>query len=599
MDAKADPGGEGPALAFSIAGAFAALALLPAQGLMDLKSCAALLLFALCAAGLAVRALSPGPAALVPPPPRGLLWLLGLVAAACTASWAASPYRALTQGVDDAALAGAGLVLAMSVAPEAWIRILLHAWRWSVLALALYAVAQHLGLDPVQSAVQAGSRSRSMASFGNADYFAAFLCLSWPLFLAWSDWRRNLALVAMLSALASTGSRAALVAVGVQALLAINLVWLGPKAAPAPPSGIVGQALRAYGSGRAKKRRPYLLPTIVAFFVFLSVWDWQRPTLRLAIWDAALGLWRQRPWLGWGPGAFVPAFQEHAAAGLEASLKATNQYVEDPHQLLLAVACAGGALGLLALGAAVHYGVRRVLASRREDAAALGLAAAGLLVQSQADRFFFQAGVFVPFCLLFGILARPEAAEGAPAAGLRTSRLARACVSAALACLALLALQRCVRPIQIERQAAAASMDAGLPALAGFDRAGQGAPPALSDSAASDPLAWERQGDALATQRRFPEAAQAFEQAMALQPSLGRAQNLGNCRLMDGDLRGAVAAFRQAVALDPANADAHFSLAYGLFYQRQLTESLAELDRCLRLDPANASALALRRQILP
>lgn len=605
MAAEAEHRGEGLALAFCIAGAFVAMVLVPELKLLDLKACAAFLLCALFALGLALQWLPLVSGGGSPPHLRlrdwGLPLILALMGLAAFASWLASPYRGLSDGPDRLVLAGLGLAMAVCVAPEAWSSRLLPAWRFSALLLAFYALAQRLGLDPVQAAVQAGSRSRSMASFGNPDYLAAFFCLSWPLFLAWCGWKRNGAVFILLCALACTGSRAALVALGLQGLLAINLTW---KAAPTPSSGIVGQALRSYGSGRAKRKRPFLLPSIVAFFVYLSVWDWSRPTLRLGIWKASLDLWLQRPWLGWGPGVFVPAFQEHAASGLDAALKASNQYVEDPHQLFLSIACAGGLLGLLLFGAALYYCLRCLLGSDRPDAAVLGLAAAGLLIQSQADRFFFQAGVFVPFCVLCGLLARPAAQaqvqDPAPAsAGLWQSRGVGFVISLALLFLANVAFQSGIVPIFSYSQAVGTGLDAGVAGLDFSTDQNLGAPVSLTEAAGTDPLALEQEGDALASQRRFPEAAKDFARAMDLQPSLGRAQNLGNCLIMSGDAQGAEAAFRRGLALEPKNADAHFCLAYALYGEKKLGPALAELDEALKLDPNDASALQLKRQILP
>jgi Flp pilus assembly protein TadD len=68
--------------------------------------------------------------------------------------------------------------------------------------------------------------------------------------------------------------------------------------------------------------------------------------------------------------------------------------------------------------------------------------------------------------------------------------------------------------------------------------------------------------------------------------------------MMLGDLSGAEAAFRKAVALNPQSSDAHFSLGYALFDEKKLTEAMGELDTALKLDPGNNNALTLKRQIL-
>ena len=50
--------------------------------------------------------------------------------------------------------------------------------------------------------------------------------------------------------------------------------------------------------------------------------------------------------------------------------------------------------------------------------------------------------------------------------------------------------------------------------------------------------------------------------------------------------------------MDPRSSDAHFSLGYALFFQKRLTQAVAELDEALRLDPGNANAQTLKRQIM-
>ncbi|HXC63029.1 MAG TPA: tetratricopeptide repeat protein, partial [bacterium] len=112
-----------------------------------------------------------------------------------------------------------------------------------------------------------------------------------------------------------------------------------------------------------------------------------------------------------------------------------------------------------------------------------------------------------------------------------------------------------------------------------------------------DPAAQDRLGAALASARRYGEAATAFAAAGRLAPSAGRAQNLGNCLMMLGQADGAEAAYRRAVALAPQSSDAHFSLGYALFAEKKLSGAVAQLDEALKLDPDNANALTLKRQI--
>jgi tetratricopeptide (TPR) repeat protein len=501
----------GSALAFCIAGAFAAALLLPATQLLDLKAAAGALTAALACLGL-VGAWA-----------RGRAW---------------RPRRAL-----------------------AWS---LEAWRWATVALAGYALAQRVGIEPMPAYALAGSHDRAMGSFGNAGYLAAYLCLSWPLLLAWSGARRNAALALAWAALLATQSRAGLLAAAMQGLA---WAWSAWRKGWRP-----GWAL-SLGAVAALALSAFLMPPS----------SWLRPTLRLPLWRAAWGLFLQRPWTGWGWGQFAAAFQAHADPAFVAALNAGGQVAEDPHNVLLAVACAGGVMGLLLFGAALWAAARAARASALPGA---GLALLGLLVESQADRFFFHAGVLAPLILLLAALRWERPAAWAP-------RWRAAALAPALLALAL--LWAGARPILAYRNATGADLGAGAAAL---DAGGDPVALAAAAQAGRDPRDFDRLGDALAARQRWAEAAAAFRQALSLAPSAGRAQNLGNCAMMLGDAAGAEAAFRRAVALAPGSSDAHFSLGYALYYQKRLQEAVEELDAALRLDPGNASALKLKEQIL-
>jgi cytochrome c-type biogenesis protein CcmH/NrfG len=113
-----------------------------------------------------------------------------------------------------------------------------------------------------------------------------------------------------------------------------------------------------------------------------------------------------------------------------------------------------------------------------------------------------------------------------------------------------------------------------------------------------DAAAWDRLAAALVLGETYGEAASAYLEAWALEPSPGRAQNLGNCYMMMRQPADAERCFREAIRLAPGSSDAHFSLAYALYYQKRLKEAVAELDLGLKLDPNNSAAAKLKEQIL-
>lgn len=76
------------------------------------------------------------------------------------------------------------------------------------------------------------------------------------------------------------------------------------------------------------------------------------------------------------------------------------------------------------------------------------------------------------------------------------------------------------------------------------------------------------------------------------------AYNLGNDLLQQGKLAEAVSAYRSALALEPAFADAHNNLGVALRRQGNLDEALACHDRALALMPGHPDALINSGQLL-
>lgn len=398
----------------------------------------------------------------------------------------------------------------------AWQEPALTAWRWGLAAACVWALA-------------AQWPGRVSAGFGNPGYFAAFLCLSWPLALG-RPWLLALAL----ATLAATGSRAGLAALVLQGLA---LAWREP----ARRQGVV-----AAGLGLA------------AWLALAGRESLMRPTWRPEIWRQTLAAVGERPLTGWGLQPFAAAMEGRWDPGLAARLAQSGQYVEHPHQLLLGVLFHGGLLGLVGLGLGLALLWRRL--------PWLGLGLLGLFLQSQADRFFFQAAALGLPLLFLGLQA--------PARG----RVLGWVLAPALAWLAL-------QPLWQWRQATA-------PALPDVPAA------PMSAVQEADPAAWDRRGTALASAGDFAGAAAAFRRALQLEPSAGRALNLGNSLFSQGLFKEAEAAYGEALRLDPRSADAHFGLGYALFRQRRIREALAALDQALRLDPRHAEAATLKRQIL-
>jgi O-antigen ligase len=481
-------------------------------------------------------------------------------------SWLASPFKSAGEARLDTFFQGFLLAAAGLAMPRRWIGAQLQGLLWAAVAVAVYALLQRRGWEFMPDYKLPGASGRAVGTFGNATLLAAFLCLVWPLALPLRQGAKWAVLMLLFAALVATRSRAGLLAVLVQAAVLARQAW---RQGWRPKMDVIG-GLAVAG---------------LMLALYFPQADWSRPTLRWLLWQDSLNLWWQRPWLGWGPGSFPLAFQPlHVALG--ASLGG-GQYVDHPHNWVLLALCETGLLGLASLSLFFGIPLRRVLSrglglATQDYALALGLL--GLLAQAFFDRSLEQAGLWSLACLFTGFLAGAVPWEG--------KQYPRPSAALLFGIAALAALLNFWRPIQSWRLAVHA-----LPAA--LEQAGEAADwKRRVEAEPGNPAAWESLGLALAAQNKFDDAERAFEQAWRLRPSVSAVLNLGNCAMMTRQFEKAEVLFRQAIAIEPARADAHFSLGYALFQQKKLQEAVAELDLALKLDPGNAGAAKLKEEIL-
>jgi tetratricopeptide (TPR) repeat protein len=536
---EANGKGGSSAPAFVLCGLLALMILVPDTQLLDLKR--ALGFFFLAAFALALtqaeRQLFPNR--------FGVAFVA--LGAAFYLAWVLSPFPSAASFRKTALWLFLGMTLVGASSPKNWLNALGFAWLNAALAVALYALVQRVGFDPISAYAAAGSGQRAMGSFGNANFLAGFLCLSWPLALLWHGWKRHAAGALFMAALLATQSRAGMLA------LAAQLAILG---------------FQAWREGLRPKLSWFVF---TGFFMTLGLWlfplqSWLRPTWRGPLWLESVELWWQRPWVGWGPGSFPLAFQSQPNA---------LQFAEHPHNWILSILCEAGLLGLGAFIAMLFlvrpWPLFQIERSPLQRALAFG--ALGCLIQNFFDRNLDQAGVGAFFFLSLGILIPSNEFKRSKANPWLFWMITPVLLWVGL------------RPLLDYRSAVESPMAAAVPSAKMAD-------------AGNDAAAWDRQGAAMAAKGVYHEAAGAYARALQLAPTRGRAQNLGNCWMMLGKPVEAEQAFKQAVELDPTSSDAHFSLGYALFSQKRLREAVAELDEALRLDPDNASARKLKEQML-
>lgn len=309
---------------------------------------------------------------------------------------------------------------------------------------ALAGIQQALaGLGPPAFAV-AGGRTRAFGHFGQPNPFGGYMNMVWPVGLAlalplvarirrgdeadvapdlwlraaglaafacaacglWLSWSRGawLAAAAGLLAMAFVASLSALAP-------PLRLRWLlvGSLAVV-----VMFASLLVLPAGRLTGAAAARLGSVAETFAVWDVADVEvndasfATVERIAHWQAAYGMWADRPWLGQGPGHYELAYPRFRLARWSEPLgHAHNAYLQQ-----LAEAGLPGLAGLLLFGAwAVCLAWRAAWAPRSSLHAALGLGLVGLLaalgVHSLTDNLFVH-DMTIQIGLLLGLTVAAE-----------------------------------------------------------------------------------------------------------------------------------------------------------------------------------------------
>ncbi len=358
---------------------------------------------------------------------------------ATTGLLAGLPPQALPGTLDAALLAG--LVLAWTSVLEGT-----RAWRWTgwicatALVVGFYSHLQRLTplgvhllgvpiADPVAWNHPHLSQERTIATFGNPDYLAAWLVVALPLALSWLvRLRRPAARLAALAAwvlvalaMVLTLTRAAWVGAA-----AGSLIWgawaLG--ALPRPDRArILGFLLGAgfllvlfLGAAvalQAEKQGPFTVAARLQSFR-----DFQDLSFRtrLFFWKAALHILEENPLAGTGPGGFPGAALQHRESE-PVETRYPPRTPENPHNQYLTVAAETGFPGVLLLGGLLVLFFRRGGTGR--DLETAGLLGAG--AAHWANQIFISSTLSSEVLWVF-LLARVASRE-APSQSTRAASL--------------------------------------------------------------------------------------------------------------------------------------------------------------------------------
>ncbi len=104
-------------------------------------------------------------------------------------------------------------------------------------------------------------------------------------------------------------------------------------------------------------------------------------------------------------------------------------------------------------------------------------------------------------------------------------------------------------------------------------------------------LVLARLGEAYELTGKYADAANAYQQAVAVKPDAASYNNLGNSLARTGKVDDALAAYQKAIELDPTNTAMYWrNFAVGLYNSGRIKESVEPLKKATEADPKNAQA---------
>jgi tetratricopeptide (TPR) repeat protein len=477
----------------------------------------------------------------------------------------------------------------------------IRVWTGMTLVACLYGLIQKAGLDFIPAYADEGSKDRIFSTFGNPNVFAAFLVLSAAVLCLWPARSKRprraqiagaLLFILIFCNILFTGSRAGLLSFILE--LFLILIFLRSEIS---------------ADKRIKWFFPAALILVLGLGCYVGLKTEARPTQRLEVWKGAAQMFLAKPIKGWGIGQFSLGFSPYVTPELSDQLQKDNSFTEHVHNEALELGIETGLVGLV-LACQFWFslwgrGFRQTLLSSHEEKpiaferAGLVIGLFGIGITNLFDYNCRLSGV----CFFIWVIAAFLANRVYPVDKVRlTAQLGTL--------LGVLLLGGFVFGMVQETRllAAVLSEDPQRDFLKDLP----------SDLAAEeenlahkiktqpgDPANYHELGNIYAKLGKLGDAQKAFEKELELNPqSAGAYLNLGNIYLLSADndlgkMQMARECYEKSVELDPKSVEGHFNLAYVYFLHKDLKEALNELEQVLKLDPQNAKALELKRQILP
>jgi O-antigen ligase len=474
-------------------------------------------------------------------------------------------------------------------------------WTGLTLLAALYGLLQKAGLDFVPLFAQSGSSDRIFATFGNPNVYAAFLVLT-----------AGVVLLGPVTPRKYPGE--SVVRILLLVFLFANLIFSESR------SGFLGFTLgfflmvfligaRAYRDPRWKFGIILLTLLVMMAGVTLGLKIGARPTERLEVWKCAFQMALAKPLRGWGIGQFSLNFGPYMTPELAGQMQKDNTFAEHVHNELLELIVE---LGLVGLSMACLFWVRLVERAFRKLFLARGgetqppdgtlgliVGLSGVGVTNFFDYNCRLSGVSFFIWVSAALLAN----RVFPADRIRLPKFLGILLAVLLLggfafgmvqetrLLAVVLTENPQKDFLKELPPDLVSEEQNIMTNIKMQ-------PGNAEN-------YHSLGNLYAKLGKLDDAKKLFERELELNPkSEGAYLNLGNIYLVTagndlGKIQMARECYEKSIQLNPQSIEGHFNLAYVYFLHKDLREALDELDKVLKLDPQNAKALALKRQILP
>jgi len=446
------------------------------------------------------------------------------------------------------------------------IKKILKVFSIAAILVAIYGLWQNFG-TPVW-VFRVPKISPPYATFGNPNFFAAYLVIALPLlFLFFKEKSVYLKFIGFAGVI----------------IFALDLYYAGSRGGIlAAFAGIMVFLFAKYG-----KRIKFLKIILVSVFLcalaagYLTRSFWFRQTTRLFIWRDTIRMALKNPF-GVGPGAFAANFPDYASDKLKKVYPQKDYIVNFAHNEYLEIFSELGPPGLFLFLMII------VTFFRKSRNPYLLASAAGVLVHnifSVNMRFIISAG-FLYF--IFAVF-RTENSENRKINLEGAAQIIPVVLSVILVIFFVPQIFKPLRALKITSSEPDFFEDVNAADIK-----------KLENKLSANPKDYDtlyRLGWFYAKRKVFRTAADYFMKAAEVRPTPGLWNNIGNIFFETGNRPKAIQAYKNALSMNPELIDAHFNLGYTYFYEGRIGEAADCFNEVLKRDKNNAKAIVMLKKM--